>query len=108
MFRADTAIDPQIRDWQMASGGNPKAPGLELPTGSAYAVRYLGQADGLARRRGRLDAEGAMAIARAVAPDSNVQSVLFAWPKMWVANAHDDTPAAQTAYHELNLEQLLN
>ena len=108
VFRADTAVDPQIRDWQVASGGNPKTPGLEPPTGSAYAVRYLGQGEGLRQRYGRLDAAGAIAIAKTIAPDSNVQSVVFAWPIMWVANAQDTPPAAKTTYHELDLEDLFN
>ena len=41
-----------------------------------------------------------------VAPDSNVQSVVFAWPDVWVANAQGLTPAARTTYHRFNLEQL--
>ena len=48
VFRADTAIDPTIRERQIASNGDPRRPGLEDPLGSsAYDVRYLGQANGL-------------------------------------------------------------
>ncbi|MBI2884939.1 MAG: hypothetical protein HYY15_02070 [Candidatus Omnitrophica bacterium] len=107
VLRADTAMDPGIRARQIASGGDPKRPGLEPPSGSAYEVRYLGQAAGLMAHYGRLDAQGAMQIAQAVAPGSNMQSVVFAWPDMWVANAQGMTRAAQTPYHRLNVEELL-
>jgi hypothetical protein len=105
--RADTAIDPVIRERQLASRGNPGRPGLEPPEGSAYTVRYLGQAKGLEERRGRLNVESAKDIARAVAPDSNIQSVIVAWPEAWVANADGMTRAAHTPYHRLDLEALL-
>ena len=107
VLRADTAGDPAIRNRQSASGGKPNQPGLEPPTGSAYEVRYLKQHEGLAAHYGRIDAEAAQEIMRSVAPDSNVQSVVFAWPQAWVANAQEITPAAQTTYHELNLKELL-
>ena len=107
VFRADTAMDPVIRDRQLASDGEPSRPGLEPPGGSAYEIRYLGQAAGLHAHFGRLDVPGAIEIARAIAPPSNVQSVIFAWPEMWVANAQGATPAAGTAYHHLNAKKLL-
>ena len=107
VFRADTAVDPTIRNLQLASGGDPRRPGLEGPSGSAYEVRYLGQAAGLQAHFGRLDPAAAQEIARAVAPDSNIQSVVFAWPDAWVANAQGRTPAARTTYHRLDVEQLL-
>jgi hypothetical protein len=106
VFRADAAMDPAIRDRQLASHGEPARPGLEPPGGSAYDVRYLGQAAGLHASFGRLDPIAAQAIARAIAPDSNVQSVVMAWPDLWVANARGTTPAAQTTYHHLDLEWL--
>jgi hypothetical protein len=108
VFRADTAMDPAIRDRQLASRGDPARPGLEPPGGSAYDVRYLGQSAGLLAHYGRLDPKGAWAIARAVAPDSNVQSVIVAWPDVWVANAQGLTPAARTSYHHFNVESLLS
>jgi len=109
VFRADTAIDPLIRDQQIASHGEPSHPGVEDPTGSsAYDIRYLGQAAGLAAHFGTLDTEAAQRIAQAIAPPSNVQSVIFAWPDLWVANAQGTTPAAQTSYHHLNVQQLLD
>jgi len=107
VLRADTAVDPEIRQHQLASGGHPELPGLEPPSGSAYEVRYLGQAAGVQAHYGQLDAEHAIAIARAVAPSSNVQSVVFAWPDVWVANAEARTPAAQRPYHHLNAAELL-
>ena len=106
VFRADTAMDRGIRDRQLASGGRPKQPGLEPPTGSAYEVRYLGQAAGIAAHYGHIDADVARRIAQKIAPDSNIQSVIFAWPRLWVANAHDTTRAALTAYHRLDLGRL--
>ena len=106
VFRGDTAIDSQIRDRQLASRGNPKKPGLEPPGGSAHDIRYLGQAAGVLAHYGRLDAQGAIDIAKAVAPGSNVQSVVFAWPEVWIANADGMTRAAHTTYHRLDLEGL--
>ena len=107
VFRADIAIDSGIRERQLASGGDPRRPGLEDPSGSAYEVRYLGQAAGLRAHFGDLDAEAAREIARTVAPGSNIQSVVFAWPKAWIANADGATPAAQTTYHPLDVKALL-
>ncbi len=107
VFRADTAMDPAVRDRQLASKGNPRRPGLEAPTGSAYEVRYLGLADGILAHYGTLTPVLAQEIARAVAPDSNIQSVVFAWPELWVADAQGHTPAARTIYHRLDAEKLL-
>lgn len=108
VFRADTAMDPVIRDRQIASQGDPRRVGLEDPAGSsAYDVRYLGQAAGLQAHFGTLDAASARTIAQAVAPGSNIQSVVFAWPDVWVANAQGMTPAAQTPYHHVDAAQLL-
>jgi len=108
VFRADTAVDPVIRERQIASGGEPRRPGLEDPSGSsAYDVRYLGQAAGLSAHAGTLDAAAARAIAKAVGPGSNVQSVVFAWPEVWVANAQGMTPAVDTAYRRLDAAELL-
>lgn len=107
VFRADPAIDPEIRNRQVASHGDPRTPGLESPGGSAYEVRYLGQAAGILANYGKIDAEIAKRIAQAVAPASNIQSVVFAWPEAWIANAHGTTRASETAYHRLDLEDLL-
>ena len=107
VFRADTAMDPQIRDRQIASGGDPHKPGFEPPSGSAYETRYLGQGAGVLAHYGHITSEIAKQIAQAVAPSSNVQSVVFAWPMMWVANADGTRRAAQTPYHQIDLERLL-
>ncbi len=109
VFRADPAVDPAIRERQTASNGDPRRDGLESPAGSsAYDRRYLGLARGLHAARGAFDVERAIALAGAVAPDSNVQSVIFAWPDLWVANAISRTPAAQTRYDRLDLKRLLD
>ena len=107
VFRADTAMDRRIRDQQLASAGDPARPGLEPPSGSAYETRYLGQAAGISTHFGTLDPSSAQAIARAVAPASNVQSVIFAWPEAWVANAQGTTSAARTPSHQLDVGRLL-
>jgi len=107
VLRSDTAVDPSIRDRQVASAGNPRKPGLEPPLGSAYTIRYLKQADALQESEGKLDIAGAQAIAASIAPNSNVQSVIFAWPELWVANAEGETPAAKTTYHRFDAEALL-
>ena len=106
--RADTAMDPVIRERQIASHGKPDRPGLEPPGGSAYTVRYLGQATGIEEHYGRMDVARAKEIAKSIAPDSNVQSVVFAWPEVWIANAEGSTPAARTTYHRLDAEALLS
>ena len=108
VFRADPAMDPEIRDRQLASHGDPAQPGLENPTGSsAYDVRYLGMAAGITARYGRLDTAAAREIARAVGPASNVQSIIFAWPEVWVANAQGRMRASQSPYHRLDAAELL-
>jgi hypothetical protein len=108
VFRADVAMDPIIRNQQLASRGDPKQPGLEDPAGSsAYDVRYLAQAAGILAHYGTIDAATAQAIAKAVAPPSNIQSVVFDWPWVWVANADGAIPAAQTTYRRINAERLL-
>jgi len=106
VLRSDTAMNSRIRGRQLASKGEPAQPGLERPSGSAYTVRYRGQAEAITAHYGRLDAEAAITIARSAAPPSNVQSVVIAWPYLWVANAHGTIPAAQTTYHRLDLQKL--
>ena len=107
VLRADTAMDPQIRNLQLASNGDPNRAGLEDPTGSsAYDVRYLGQAAGLSAHFGSLTPQKAQQIARTVGPSSNVQSVIIAWPELWVANAHGKTRATAGRFQKLSLEHL--
>lgn len=107
VVRADTAMDPLVRDRQLASKGDPTRPGLEDPSGSsAYDVRYVKTAGGITGKFGALDAEAAKEIMRSVAPSSNVQSVVFAWPELWVANAEGLVRAAESGYHRLDLDAL--
>jgi hypothetical protein len=51
-----------------------------------------------------VDPEKAMAIAAAIAPKSNVHSVVYAYPQIWVANARGKAPAVTQPYREINLE----
>ncbi len=107
IFRSDWSMDPAVRDRQRSSRGDPRKPGLESPEGSkAYDVRYRGQGLLLRQFHGRIDPEVAMAIARAIAPSSNVQSVVYAYPELWVANAVGRKPAAQGKYFRLDLKEL--
>jgi hypothetical protein len=106
VFRADTALSRVIRNLQWASKGNPKKPGLETPAGSAYEIRYLKQAELIQKYYGQITPETAELIAREIAPKSNIQSVVYASPDFWVANAKGDTPAAQTKYIHFNFEEL--
>jgi len=108
VYRADAAMDPKIRAHQLASNGDPQRPGAEDPAGStAYDVRYLGQADGLRERYGQLDVDGVLEIVKHVAPSSNVQSAVFAWPDLFVANARGHVRAAHTVYYRLDAAGLL-
>ncbi|MBI3333790.1 MAG: hypothetical protein HYZ93_06855 [Candidatus Omnitrophica bacterium] len=107
IFRSDWVLDPAVRDLQLASNGDPKRPGLEPPFGSsAYEIRYRGQGLLLDKFRGAVDAEVAMAIARAIAPSSNIQSVVYAYPELWVANASGRRAAAVGRYLHLALSDL--
>lgn len=104
--RADPALDPAVRAVQRASKGDPSTPELEPPAGKAYDVRYRQQAALIQEQYGQLDPDRMMAIARAIAPPSNVQSVVFAFPELWVANAEGTTPAAQRPYVRYDLTEL--
>lgn len=107
IFRSDWALDPDVRDRQRASRGNPRRPGLELPFGSsAYEIRYRGQAALLERFHGRIDPEVAMAIAASIAPTSNLQSIVYAYPELWVATARGRRTAAEEGYRSVDLPEL--
>jgi len=109
IVRSDWALDPQVRDLQLTCNGNPSKPGLESPSGvSSYEIRYRGQAELLKQFHGRLDPEIAMAIARAIAPPSNLQSVVYAYPQIWVANARGRRPAATGVYQQVDLEDFFS
>lgn len=98
VFRGDPALDPAIRDLQLASKGDPKKTGLEMPAGSAYEIRYRKHGELVQKNYGRIDPEMAKSMAREIAPGSNIQSVIYAFPDFWVANAKDDLKAAETEY----------
>ena len=106
LVRADTAIDPQVRDRQLASQGNPSRRGIEAPGGEAYNVRYKRHSDLIQKQYGRLNARGMIEIAKEIAPDSNIQSVVFAYPVMWVANARGSDPAVSQPYVKYDLRAL--
>jgi len=108
IFRSDFALDLDVRDLQLACNGNPRKPGLESPEGaSAYEIRYLKQGKLLTAHHGAVTPEVAMEIARAIAPSSNIQSVVYRYPDLWVATAEDRTPAAQREYQRFDLKALL-
>lgn len=107
IFRSDFSLDPKVREVQKATGGNPRRPGLESPWGTpAYDVRYWGQGLLLSQFHGQIDPEIAMAIARAIAPKSNMQSIVIAYPQLWVANADGRQPAAWAKYFQVDLRDL--
>jgi hypothetical protein len=87
VVRASLALDERIRDAQLALAGDPHHPGLEPPRGSGYTVRYVRQAEMLLASPAGLTVDRAKAIARAIAPVSNLQSVIYTYPTFHVANA---------------------
>ena len=109
IVRSDLALDPEVRELQLTCNGDPSKPGLESPDGvSSYEIRYRGQAELLKQFYGKLDPEIMMAIARAIAPPSNLQSVVYAYPQIWVANAQGRQPAAYGTYQQVDLEDLFS
>ena len=108
LVRADPALDPGVREFQRCSKGEPAKAGLEPPGGSAYEIRYKQHTLLLRERYGQLDPQALMAVARAIAPPSNVQSIVFAYPELWVANARGATPAAQRPYRRYDLTELFS
>ncbi|MBI4430808.1 MAG: hypothetical protein HY587_03740 [Candidatus Omnitrophica bacterium] len=107
LIRADLAFDAGVRTLQTASGGVPKAPGLEPPTGKAYEVRYKKQAQLAEKYYAKLNPEILLGIAKEIAPASNIQSVLFGYPDVWVANAVGNLRAVETDYTHFNIPELL-
>lgn len=105
LFRGDPALDPKIRDLQLASKGNPKKPGLEMPAGSAYEIRYKKQGELAESHYGKITPEIAQQMAREIAPGSNIQSVIYAYPDFWVANSEGDQKAAESTYVRFNVEE---
>lgn len=107
IIRSDTAFDPAVRSFQTASGGNPDSPELETPSGKAYEIRYRRQAELVQKAYGSIDEQVVVSTAEEIAPGSNIQSVVFAYPEVWVANAEGDLRAVDTEYHHFNIEELL-
>lgn len=87
-------------------GVKPSQSGIEPPKGKAYDVRYRQHALLIQEMYGHLDPEGMMTIAKAIAPPSNVHSIVFAYPEMWVATARGAVPAAQQPYFRYDLKAL--
>ncbi len=108
VMRSDFAVDPVIRDLQTCAAGNPKKPGLEDPRGSsAYDKRYQRQADFAKAHYGTIDSDSMIELAQAIAPGSNVQSVVYGFPDFWVATAKEKARAADSEYRKFNLPELL-
>ncbi len=108
LIRSDTAFDTRIRSLQTASGGNPETPELEPPTGRAYETRYKKQAELAQMNYSKLNQTSLIEIARKIAPGSNIQSVIFGYPDIWVANAVGNARAAESKYVRLNVKNLLD
>jgi predicted choloylglycine hydrolase len=104
VFRADEAMDPTVRGLQTCA----KAPGR--PYGSnSYDHRYKGMGDRIKTNYGKIDANVALDILRAVAMvDTNVHSVLYNSTdrEIWVAHAKDGQDAAKQPYVHYDLNQL--
>lgn len=77
--RADTAADPQIRRFQLCSGGDPDADSPPPPTASrAYRTRYKPQVELFDKRFKRtMTIEAAEAIVAETAPKDNLHSIIY-------------------------------
>lgn len=107
IFRSDFVVDREVRDKQTACGGNPSKPGLESPEGSdSYDGKYKKLAVLLEKNRGLLGPETAEAIAGEIAGGGNLQSVVYVYPEMYVANARGREPAAKGSYQRVDLREL--
>ncbi len=106
VFRGDPALDPEIRNLQIASGGKPDQPGLEPPTGSAFEIRYQKHGRLAEKYYGEITPKTVMEFAKELAPGSNIQSAVFAFPEFWIANADDGSRAADSEYHHFDFENL--
>lgn len=108
VFRSDTAFDPQVRHLQTASNGDPKLAVAPDPHGSdPYDIRYLEQAKMAKEKYGKIDLGVMFAMAKRIAPRSNILSTVFAYPDFYVSFAQGDLPAADGPFHRFNLNELL-
>ncbi len=105
LYRADLALSPQVRRWQVCSNGYPNPPFGSV----AYKVRYRRQGELLRQYYGQISPEVGKMIARAIAPASNIQSVIYspATLEFWVATADMKTRAAKRPYQHFSLPHLL-
>jgi hypothetical protein len=105
VFRADGAIDQTVRSYQKCAKGYPN-----LPYGSnSYEHRYKGMATGIQENYGKIDADVALDILRAVAMRGvNVHSVLCANTdlEVWVAHALGKEDAWKQPYVHYDLNEL--
>ncbi|MBI4313210.1 MAG: neutral/alkaline non-lysosomal ceramidase N-terminal domain-containing protein [Candidatus Omnitrophica bacterium] len=107
IVRADPALDPTVRNLQRCAKGDPSRPGLEPPGGKAYDVRYRQHSLMIQERYGQWDPERMIEVAKAIAPPSNVHSIIFAFPQMWVATAEGGARAADQPYVRYDLDSYL-
>ena len=108
IFRGDPAMDPTIRELQYASSGDPDKPGLEFPEGDAFTIRYLKHGNLINQFYGQIDPKTAKEMAGEISPSSNIQSVVYAFPDFWVANAEGDLRATDSYYHYFSFFNLQN
>ena len=105
VFRADGAVDQTVRSYQKCAKGYPN-----MPYGSnSYEQRYKGMATGIQQNYGKIDADIALDILRAVAMRGvNVHSVLCANSdlEMWVAHARGNEDAWKQPYVHYDLNEL--
>lgn len=106
MVRAETALDPLVRERQSCSNGNPGRSGLEPPAGSVYEERYRKQATFVRNNYGGMTPEAAQLIARESADSKNLQNVVYAYPEFWAAYAQEGMPASKTPAWHFHLEEL--
>lgn len=108
LLRADTAMDIKIRDKQLCSQGDPYREGLEVPYGSsAYDKRYKKMAEMIKKYYSKIDSSISIQIAREVAPSSNLQSIVYSFPDIWIALSGNGLPAGKRDYKYYNLIELL-
>jgi len=105
VFRADGAVDQTVRKYQKCAKGYPN-----MPYGSnSYERRYKGMATHIQQNYGKIDADVALDILRAVAMRGvNVHSVLCANSdlEMWVAHARGNEDAWKQRYIHYDLNEL--
>lgn len=105
VFRADGAVDQTVRKYQKCAKGYPN-----MPYGSnSYEHRYKGMATRIQQNYGKIDADIALDILRAVAMRGvNVHSVLCANSdlEMWVAHARGSEDAWKQRYIRYDLNEL--